>query len=180
MQFDLLNSLMGVNENQQPPTPHAAPSEPQATVEITEVLDSDQFKESGWNKDYTTYSAKFSLGVKYTEPNGSALELYVNTTLSYEFSIDDDSFDYEYGSIRGTHGGVHGVISYSEFSNTEIPREEENYDFYKLPPEQVSRIGNLIINHINNMKEEEVEKYYDVDSESSDRFREYQKKYSRD
>lgn len=162
MRFDFLASLITINENQHLPAPTQQAAVEAPPVKISGVHDAEEFKEVDTKADYSVYAARYVLGVEVATPNGP-LEVTVNAVLRFDFHTDDDSFEYEYGSIRGSHGGLHGVISQIELSDASIPRAEENYEFFKLPQEQMSEVGNKVVAFVNGMKENDVAKLFDVD-----------------
>ena len=149
--FKLMNSLLNpvvVVEAEVP----AAPTE---TVSIDEVTRHGK---------YTGSVFRFVLYVTYTHPNlPEDLYLVVGANLRGEYTSEDNSFDYEYGSERGTHGGVDEYLTDLAWENVEVPQVADNMDLFKMEPEQVQHVVSVVSNYLTNMSEDEIGKHVNLE-----------------
>lgn len=156
--FNLLNSLLNppaemVVEDTQ------APQEAPATGETVVVDDVDMLKGGSRFK-----GVPHALNVTYTHPNlPEPLYLTVHAVLDGEFTEEDNSFGYSYGSENGTHRDISTSVEKLEWVNPTIPETADNMDLFRLTPEQVAHVSEVVKQYINTMDEGNIEKLVNIE-----------------
>lgn len=108
------------------------------------------------------FEVPFDVFISY-DLNGEKLSLTAEVNVLISLDREDDSFDYEYGSERGTHPSS-GVGADFTVDEVILPQEEFNYDLYRLPPETMQEVTTAIVARLKTYGEAEFGKFVDVDS----------------
>ena len=104
-----------------------------------------------------------SLNVTYSHPNlPEPLYLTAHAKLVGDVSVEDNSFDYSYGSQNGTHEDYSDLVENLAWTNASIPQVADNMDLFKLTPEQVAHVTKVVVNYISTMEQEAIEKIVDM------------------
>lgn len=142
----LLNPAVVVEAVQAPPAQDAGFDCSIDQIEFTSTPDGD----------YSEISNNVEVGVTYTEDGNKYLHLTLSAVLKAEYSEEDDSFDYTYGSIHGTHGGKYGVLGGYKLENPKVPRVEDNMELFTMNPEKMKEIVARITASIVETSEDEI------------------------
>jgi hypothetical protein len=145
--YKLLRSLLGQeNEGQTEEIPailaelSAAPPEDPNAVHITldsvEVVGRIQHgAKAGWE-----FPAEAGIGI---EGNGLPDDLWATVKFTVEAESDqgDDGIGhYEYGGARGFDSRPYHDLALTGVRDIATPQTQENFDLFKLPPEQLARV----------------------------------------
>lgn len=166
--FDLIQSLL----NPQTETIVEAPAEPVAPaqpagerVEIEDVDVEGKPTLVDSSQHHATYEIPCYAAISYHHPSlDEPFQLGVNFKVRGNYSVEDDSFDYEYGSQRGTHGGKYAVFSDLEVTGVEFPQEDYNYELFKLPTDRKNHVANFISQYFNALSDEQLSKLINAES----------------
>ena len=165
MSFKLIKSLLTpavqtLVEADQPT--QAAPQQPTEHVVI------DDFEViKGPSSDY---SYDCEIHVTYFHPNlpEDGIQITADATLTGDFRVEDDRFSAPYGSTTAHGGGVYAVYDSLELKGVTIKQRENNFEFFKMQPEQVKHVGQFVINYLNSLDSDALEKYVDADDMASE------------
>jgi hypothetical protein len=102
--------------------------------------------------------ANVKVQITYAEDGNAEMYLTLDAVLKAEYATEDNSFDYTYGSIRGTHGGKYGAISDYQLQNVRVPRVEDNIELFKVDPEKMKEIIARINTTISATDSDEIQK----------------------
>lgn len=172
MSFKLIQSLLEpqavlVVEVEQPAPAPAAPTE-HVVIDELELVKGPEVVDHNKGEDIVNYAC--DVHVTYHHPNlpEDGIQISVNAILKGSFYMEDTRFSAPYGSTTAHGGGVYGVFSGLEMEKATIQQRENNFEFFKLAPEQVKHVGEFVINFVNNLSEDEIEKHVDTDDMASD------------
>lgn len=132
--LSLINSL--INPAQPVVEEQVAPPQAEERIEFDEVTYTGKLSSQNG-----VASVRAEAAISYFHPqidyNGEdALYLAVEFTVEADFSIEDESFDHEFGTEeRYSH-----LFEDVKLVNIVIPHDASNYPLFKLPPEQHTHV----------------------------------------
>ncbi len=155
--FSLINSL--INPPAEPLVESPMAAEAPAPSETVTVDDTDRL--AGGSR----YSGiPYSLNVTYSHPKlPEPLYLTAHAKLDGEYSVEDNSFDYSYGSQNGVHRDVSDLVENLAWTGVSVPQIADNMDLFKLTPEQVDHITKVVVHYITAMEQEAIEQIVDME-----------------
>lgn len=163
--YDLIKTLINPQQEtvMEAPAQPAAPAEPAGErVEVEDVDIEGKPKHVDSGSGYQVYEVPVYVAISYFHPSlDEPFQLGVNFKVRGNVRVEDDSFDYEYGSQRGVHGGKYVVFDDMSIESVEFPQEDYNYDLFKLPAERKTHVATFIKNYFESMKEDQIARFVD-------------------
>lgn len=158
--FKLINSLIS------PPASPIVEAEEPAAPQPTEYVEIDDVDRVSGPRGGSEFYIQYNVHVTYHHPSieEEGLHLTVSALLDGSYSVEDDSFSYEYGSERGVHGGKYDAIDGLSWSKVTIPHIEDNIEFFKLAPEQATHVSQMVVGYLSGMSSDDIEKLVDVET----------------
>lgn len=151
--FTLINSL--VNQSVDVVTEE---TQPQPAQEFASIDDADRI--SGYQNDHF----KYSLNMTYSHPSlAEPIYLTVQALLGATYSVEDNSFDFNYGSERGVHKDIAEVFDDLEWTNVTVPHIADNMELFKLEPEKVRHVTKFVVDYLTSMNSDAISEHVDID-----------------
>ena len=128
------------------------------------VVETKQLSKADTGHGSDDYTINFSVEMEYAAPGQEdSINVVANTKLKFRHTVEDTSFSYSYGSENGVHGGEHSMLELVSFTEVSVPHNRDNYDLFRQSPEVVARITTAVHTFLENMGEDEIEKYIDIE-----------------
>lgn len=129
------------------PAPTATPT---TSVSVDEITLKGKLKESGTGQASVGVEAALTYtgpGVDYDGEDG--LYLAVDFVIEGEISVDDQSFDYEQGSQRGTHQQSAILFENVGVTHVVFPHDQSNFPLVRQSPEVVKHVTAFVTQWLN-------------------------------